>query len=127
MNLKDSYAEVLAKHNKPKEISSRLGRILNYLLESIQGFHYKKYWKRRDYVINPNKGNKLLKVYYLFWIKRVDAKNHCSFGTSYNHGALFKTPPLLPHGPNGIIVGHDAVIGANCLMFQQVTIAEGGV
>lgn len=56
----------------------------------------------------------------------MDTKNHCSFGTSYNHGALFKTPPLLPHGPNGIIVGHDAVIGANCLMFQQVTIAEGG-
>ena len=36
-------------------------------------------------------------------------------------------PPLLPHGPNGIIVGHDCVIGSNCRIFQQVTIAHGNV
>ena len=36
-------------------------------------------------------------------------------------------PPLLPHGPNGIIVGHDAWIGKNCKIFQQVTIVEGNV
>jgi serine acetyltransferase len=33
----------------------------------------------------------------------------------------------LPHGLNGIIVGHDAVIGANVTIYQQVTIAHGGV
>ena len=36
-------------------------------------------------------------------------------------------PPLLPHGPNGIIVGHDCKIGANVTLFHQVTIAHGGV
>lgn len=32
---------------------------------------------------------------------------------------------LLPH-PNGIVVHPDAVIGPNCLLFQQVTIGNGG-
>ena len=36
-------------------------------------------------------------------------------------------PPHLPHGLNGIIVGHDAIIGRDCTIFQQVTIAHGGV
>ena len=35
--------------------------------------------------------------------------------------------PHLPHGPNGIIIGHDAIIGKNCEIFQQVTIAQGRV
>lgn len=36
-------------------------------------------------------------------------------------------PPILPHGPNGIIVAHDAKIGREVTIFQQVTIAQGGV
>jgi serine O-acetyltransferase len=32
---------------------------------------------------------------------------------------------LLPH-PNGVVVHPDAQIGANCLLFQQVTIGTGG-
>lgn len=48
-------------------------------------------------------------------------------GTSLNAGAQFITPPHLPHGLNGIIVGHDAIIGRECTIFQQVTIAHGGV
>lgn len=36
-------------------------------------------------------------------------------------------PPHLPHGPNGIIVGHDAKIGSNVTLFHQVTIPHGGV
>lgn len=35
-------------------------------------------------------------------------------------------PPLLPHGFNRIIVGHDAKIGANVVIFQGVTISHGG-
>jgi len=126
MNVKESYYEVLAKYNKPIAYTSHLSKLLGFVLGSIQGFHYDKYWKRREYVINPQKGNKLLKLYYLFWVKKVDARNHCAFGTSYNRGALFKTPPVLEHGPNGIIVGDDARIGSKCYLYQQVTIAWGG-
>ena len=38
----------------------------------------------------------------------------------------FLPPPLLPHGLNRIIVGHDAKIGANVMFFQGVTISHGG-
>ena len=126
MNIKKSYNEVITNYNKPYPYTTKLGMVLDYVLGSIQGFHYAKYWKRRNYVISPSCTNKLLKLYYLYWIKKIDAKNHCSFGTSYNSGARFKTP-LLEHGPSGIIVGHDAIIGENCMILQQVTIAQGGV
>ena len=36
-------------------------------------------------------------------------------------------PPYLPHGPNGIIVGFDAKIGAKVTLYHQVTIPAGGV
>jgi serine O-acetyltransferase len=32
---------------------------------------------------------------------------------------------LLPH-PNGVVIHPDAVIGPNCLLFQQVTLGAGG-
>ena len=66
------------------------------------------------------------KLYFLYWIKRIDSRKLCSFGTNINSGAYFAGPPKLPHGPNGIIVGHDCVIGSNVTIFQQVTIMHGG-
>ena len=57
----------------------------------------------------------------------MDARHHCSFGTNLNSGAYFATPPFLPHGPNGIICGHDIKVGANCIIYHQVTIAHGSV
>ena len=69
----------------------------------------------------------LLRLYYLWWIKRIDAKHHCSFGTNLNAGASFSSQPFLPHGPNGIICGHDVKVGANCIIYHQVTIAGGNV
>lgn len=97
-----------------------------WLMGIISGYRHAKYWRRREYVVNPAKKNVLLKLYYLFWIKRIDGRKLCSFGTNVNGGARFATPPLLPHGPNGIIVGHDVVIGRDVTILQQVTIAHGG-
>lgn len=94
----------------------------------LYGYDHKKYWRRRAVVVDAsNKTNPLLKIYYLLWIKRVDSKHHCSFGASYNFGYQYVTPPMLPHGPNGIIVGLDAKIGASCVIYHQVTIAGGNV
>lgn len=110
---------------KPFSFQYKLGRVL---LSWIQHYNHEKYWKRRDIVINPNdKTYLLLKLYYLYYIKRTDAYHNCSFGTNLNSGAYFATPPHLPHGPKGIIVGHDVRIGANSIIYQQVTIAQGGV
>ena len=110
---------------KPFSFQHKLGRVL---LSWIQHYNHEKYWKRRDIVINPNdKTYLLLKLYYLYYIKRTDAYHNCSFGTNLNSGAYFATPPHLPHGPKGIIVGHDVRIGANSIIYQQVTIVHGGV
>ena len=46
-------------------------------------------------------GLKLLKFFYLLYIKRCDAFNKASMGTDWNHGAVFETVPKLPHGLNG--------------------------
>ncbi|MFV0587858.1 transferase [Bacteroides reticulotermitis] len=99
-----------------------------WLLAWVHGYDHEKYWKRRSIVINSkDKTPKLIKLYYLLWIKRIDARHHCSFGTNLNAGSEFATPPFLPHGPNGIICGHDIKVGAGCIIYHQVTIAGGNV
>lgn len=109
---------------KPFSFQSKWGK---YFLSLLQHYNHEKYWTRRSVVINPqDKTHLLLKLYYLFYIKRTDAYHHCSFGTNLNAGTIFDSPPILPHGPSGIIVGHDLHIGINCTIFQQVTIAHGG-
>jgi serine acetyltransferase len=82
---------------------------------------------RQCVVLPTNKKSKFIKLWYLYKIKKMDAFNNSSFGTDLNQGALFHTPPDLPHGPNGIIVGHDCIIGKNVRIHQQVTIAAGNV
>lgn len=62
----------------------------------------------------------------LLYIKRVDAFWGCSMGTGLNCGADFKGIPNLEHGLNGIIIGHDAVIGSNCTIYQRATISQYG-
>ena len=68
----------------------------------------------------------IIKYLKLMYIKRCDAYNNASFGTDLNAGAQFKTPPRLPHGPNGIIVTPYAKVGANAYIYQQVTIGDDG-
>lgn len=110
---------------KPFKQNNKFGK---KIMSIIKGYNHEKYWRRRSLVVDPNnKVNMLLKLYYLYYIKKIDSKNLCSFGTNLNAGAYFVTPPHLPHGPNGIIVGHDAIIGNGCVIYHQVTIAHGNV
>lgn len=108
------------------EQSGILSWILDCVVSMITGYNHKKYWRRRNYVIDPAKKNILRKAYYIYYLKRVDANHLSSSGFMYNAGSQFFTPPLLPHGLNRIIVGHDAKIGANVMFFQGVTISHGG-
>ena len=67
--------------------------ICRKIIAWINGYDHNKYWKRRAIVIDPsNHTNKLLKIFYLLWIKRVDSKHHCPFCTSYHSGSQFVTP-----------------------------------
>ena len=74
----------------------------------------------RDYQANSHSCNpiklimkKVAVLRYRFWsmVTGADIPVNCKIG-----GGL-----LLPH-PNGIVIHPDAVIGPNCLIFQQVTI-----
>lgn len=93
------------------------------VLAHIQHYDAEKYWRCRDYVIKRG-GVRLIKLWYLLYIKRCDAFSKASMGTDWNRGAIFETPPRLPHGLNGIIVSPDAHIGKNCTIFHQVTIGN---
>ena len=72
-----------------------------------------------------SQGYTFYKLFLLYRIKRADAFNNASLGTHLGYGARFKDIPSFPHGLYGIIVSHNAVIGANCTIFHQVTIGEG--
>ena len=94
----------------------------------LRGYNHKKYWRRRKIVVDPNNKTPLLiKIYYLWYIKRKDVRFGCSFGTNLNSGSIFVSPPHLPHGPYGIICGHDWKVGKNCTLFHHVTLAGGGI
>lgn len=96
------------------------------ILNHIHHYNHNKYWKRREYVVNPVNKNKIKKFLYVLYIKRCDAYNNCSFGTQINYGAQFKEKPLLPHGPSGIFVNEYSKIGINARIFHQVTIGTSG-
>ncbi len=103
----------------------------NFFIKKIMGMvqHYDpdKYWRRREIVVNKeNKTPKIIKLYFLYYIKRCDAFNNASLGTDINQGAIFETRPELPHGLNGIIVHLKAHVGANAVIWQQVTIGSSG-
>lgn len=120
--------KIINKFLDVSEGGKKLPSISKFVLSWINGYNHDKYWRRRSEVVNPNsKVLLIIRLYYLYYIKRVDAKHHCSFGTGLGSGSSFATPPDLPHGPNGIIVGHDCIIGSGCIIYHQVTIAGGNV
>ena len=96
-----------------------------FLLGMILHYNADSYWKMRQEVVNPeSRKSTLVRLWYLYRIKRSDAFNNASMGTNLNSGAQFATVPNLPHHLNGIIISHYAKIGKNCTILQQVTIAQ---
>lgn len=97
--------------------------IITTVKNMIQHYNHEKYWKMREEVISQNsKKSKLVRLSYLFRIKRMDAFNNASMGTDLGFGAHFEEPPIFPHGMNGIIISHYAKIGKGSQIAQQVTI-----
>ena len=105
--------------------SIKLSRTERFLRSVVQRYDEQKYWKYRAIVVDPQRGTKIGDLFRLFYIKRADAFNNASMGTHRNFGAVFAEPPHLPHGLNGIVVSHNAVIGKGCWIYQQVTVGEG--
>lgn len=88
-------------------------------------YNHKKYWSRREEVINPNsKYPKLLRLLWLYQIRKCDTIYNSYMGTELGGGASFAEPPHLPHLLNGIIISDGAKIGRNCTIYHQVTIGQ---
>lgn len=105
----------------------KLSFVERFFRSVVQHYNHEKYWRFRAIVTDPNRGSRLGDLRRLYYIKRADAFNNASMGTHRNQGAVFAAPPRLPHGLNGIIVSHNAVIGDHCTIFHQVTIGDGRV
>lgn len=97
--------------------------IISEIKGIIQHYNPKRYWKARNYCISSG-GVLIFKYFALLYIKWCDAKNNASLGTDLGRGAYFKTVPIFPHGIYGIIISPDAIIGANCRIYHQVTIGN---
>lgn len=101
-------------------------KFVAFIMHMVQHYNPKTYWKMREVVISSKSNTpRIIRLLYYFRIKRMDAFNNASMGTGLGKGASFKTPPILWHGLNGIIISHFAIIGSNCIINHQVTIAGG--
>ncbi len=100
-------------------------RLVRWAMSVVQHYNHEKYWKMRAEVVNPDsRKSRLVRLWYLFRIKRADAFANATMGTDLGSGAKFATPPILHHHLNGIVISHFAVIGRNATIYQQVTIAQ---
>lgn len=103
-----------------------MNKIEKFIRPFVQHYNHDKYWKWRKEVIDKESRKiKLLRFFWLYKIKKMDAYNNASFGTHLGYGAIFEEIPHLPHGLRGIFISHNAHIGKNCTIFHQVTIGEG--
>ena len=61
--------------------------IVMFFISRIKHYNHKKYWSRRSEVINPNsKVPKLIRLIWLYQLKRSDAFNNASMGTGCGGG-----------------------------------------
>ena len=100
-------------------------KLIDAVRMKLQRYNPEKYWKYRKVVIEDCKRSWFIRLRCLHYIKKCDAFNNASLGTNIGEGATFKTIPHFPHGLNGIIISKNAKIGANAVIFHQVTIGEG--
>jgi hypothetical protein len=69
-------------------------RITYSLYAFLFGYNEKKYWKLRQRVVDPEcRKHKLIKMVWLIYLKRSEARNASSMGTALNTGAIFDSPP----------------------------------
>ena len=97
--------------------------LIDNIRYKVQHFNLKKYFKYRKIVTN-SKNNKLIRLYCLYKIKKMDAFNNASLGTKLEKSSKIESQPIFPHGLNGIMISKFATIGKNCVIYHQVTIGS---
>lgn len=98
-------------------------KIKDTLRNLAMSFDYEKYFSRREKLFDK-KTSKLLKAYYKFYLRRVDAKNGADINFCSEGKDCFEGRPILGHGIKGIVIAGGAKIGKNCYISHQVTIGR---
>ena len=93
----------------------------------------------RAWLTDCSKGDNLGWFWRLYWLRRRargrvprDVLTFLLSRSAHRHGgyvgpgAEFLGEPVLPHGLHGVFISRYAVIGANCRIYQNVTIGEVG-
>ena len=88
----------------------------------IQVYNHKLYFYLRNIVLNKE-NFKIFRVFALLIIKFLESYHNSYIGLTLEEGAIFKGIPVFPHMLNGIVIHHKAIIGRNCIIQHQVTIA----
>jgi serine O-acetyltransferase len=93
------------------------------LFSTIKKIIQKKYtseyfWKIRNKALNSK--FKLVKYWYHYKYTKIMNKFCCSIPVK----TKIESMPIFPHGLNGIFISQGAIIGKNCVIFQQVTIGS---
>jgi serine O-acetyltransferase len=99
-----------------------------FLKEKVTNFNYNKYWERR-FALSNKKVNKLIKLYYQYYLKRIDAKNGADIAWRFDYDGKilsnnFAEPPILGHGIKGIVIAGGTKLGRNVFISHQVTIGR---
>lgn len=93
------------------------------LTNFLKRYEPKKYWTKRQYVVNTcGGGGKLKKAFCLLYVRICETYNGASTGVQMNGGAVFESEADFVHGLTGIIISPYAHIGKNARIFHHVTI-----
>ena len=95
--------------------------ILDWGNAIVSGFNYNRYWKIHD-KLEKCSSPKLLKYFYMLYLKRIEAKQCSSLGHKIDIVPHFDSHPYLPHGLKGIFISNRSSFGKNCRIYQNVTV-----
>lgn len=90
------------------------GMLTDYSKGDSLGWFWRLYW------LSKRTKSKVLRDVLTFLLNR-SAHRH---GGYVGPGADIQGEPTLPHGLHGVFISRYAVIGANCRIYQNVTIGE---
>lgn len=100
-----------------------VGKFSLWLNSQLHHYNEHKYWKMRSYVVQGEVT--LLKLLYLYKIKRADAFNNVSMGTDLCSGAIAVIGDNCTLGAKstiigGVTIGNNVIVGANAVVTHDV-------
>lgn len=115
------FKQFIMKFLNLSQGGANLPKFSVWILSLLHGYNHEKYWRRRAKVVDCNsKTSFVFKLYYFLWLKRVDGKQHCSFGTNINKGAKFISPLSYLTALRELLLGMMLKLGEILLFFNRL-------